>query len=425
MFVDQAEIAIKAGKGGNGAVSFRREKYVPDGGPDGGTGGKGGNVVVKVDMGMRTLMDFRYKSLYKAEAGENGQKKKMSGKKGEDLVILLPPGTLIRDKETGKIIADLKGPEDEVVIARGGNGGKGNAEFKTSTRRAPSFSQQGFYGQERQVILELKMLADVGLVGFPNVGKSTILSKVTKAKPKIADYHFTTLFPNLGVVEVVRGKSFVLADIPGLIEGAHKGVGLGHDFLRHIERTKLILHVVDISGIEGRDPLEDFNSINEELKAYSEKLFGRHQIVAANKMDLLSDEGRFLDFKKQVEELGYECFGVSGATGEGVEVLMKAVTNALEGVEELPLYDTSDWYDPENMAVDIQEVKYWIEDGVYCLEGMAVERLYFSTNFSDLESLRRFQNILLKKGVFEELVKMGIEDGDTVRIYDLEFEYYE
>ncbi len=427
MFVDQAQIAIKAGKGGDGKVAFRREKYVPDGGPSGGNGGKGGDIIARVDTGMRTLMDFRYKTLYNAPDGENGGKKNKYGKKGEDLVIIVPPGTIIRDQETGKIIADLIYPDDERVIAKGGRGGRGNSEFTTSTRQAPTFSEQGFYGQERMIVLELKMIADVGLVGFPNVGKSTLLAQVTKAKPKIANYHFTTLFPNLGVVEMIKGKSFVLADIPGLIEGAHEGVGLGHDFLRHVERTKAILHVVDVSGVEGRDPIDDFIKINQELKEYSEKLFERVQIVAANKVDLIYDDDQVEKFVKFIEEQGYKCFIISAATGKGVDELMKHVTEILDDIEDIPLYDELEYLslDEEEMVIDVNEVIFSKEGDVYVVEGMAIERLYFSTNFEEIESLRRFQSILLKKGVIEKLKEMGIEEGDTVKIYDLQFEYYE
>ncbi len=427
MFVDQAEIFIKAGKGGDGAVAFRREKYVPDGGPDGGNGGKGGDIIAIVDTGMRTLMDFRYQTHYHAPDGEKGRKKNMYGKKGEDMVLRVPPGTVIREKESGKIIVDLTDDTTQKVIARGGRGGRGNTEFKTSVRQAPTFSEQGFYGEERTIILELKMIADVGLVGFPNVGKSTLLSKVTKAQPKIANYHFTTLFPNLGVVEVIKGKSFVLADIPGLIEGAHLGIGLGHDFLRHIERTKAILHVVDVSGIEGRDPIEDFDKINDELHRYSEKLSERPQLVAANKSDLVFDDEKVNEFKVYVESKGYECFVISAATNHGIDPLMKRMTEVLDDIEDLPLYDEDDYFvmSEDELAVDFKEINYEKKKDVYCVTGLAIERLYYSTNFTDVESLRRFQNILMKKGVFDKLREMGIQDGETVKIFDLEFEYYE
>ncbi len=423
MFVDKAEIYLRSGKGGDGSVSFRREKYVPDGGPDGGDGGKGGSVIAIVDEGLRTLMDFRYKRKYLADDGQNGGKKRCSGKDAEDLYIKVPPGTIIRDKETGGIIADLTEKGDQFVIARGGKGGRGNWNFKSSVRQAPSFSEQGKKGTERTVVLELKMLADVGLVGYPNVGKSTILSTITKAKPKIANYHFTTLQPNLGVVEVVRGKSFVLADIPGLIEGAHEGIGLGHEFLRHVERTKVIVHVVDVSGIEGRDPIQDFDQINDELRLYNEKLADRHQVVAANKMDLVFDDSVYETFKNEMETRGFKVFPISAATGKGVDELMQHVTLMLDEVEVEPLYTEEDFFvEPETKAA---EIEYSKDGEVYMVLGNAVERLVYATDFDDDESLRHFQSVLTQKGVFEKLREMGIEDGDTVRVVDVEFEYYD
>jgi len=427
MFVDQAEIFIKAGKGGDGAVAFRKEKYVPAGGPDGGDGGKGANIIAIVDTGMHTLMDFKYKSKYAASDGEKGTKKNKSGKKGNDLILRVPPGTIIKDKETGKIIVDLKNDGDKKIIAKGGKGGRGNTRFKSSTRQAPTFAEQGGYGEERTIMLELKMLADVGLVGFPNVGKSTMLSIVTKAKPKIANYHFTTLFPNLGIVEAIKGKSFVLADIPGLVEDASKGIGLGYDFLRHIERTKIILHVVDVSGIEGRDPKDDFDKINEELKKYSEKLYNRPQIVAANKSDIVFDDEKIEEFRSYVESKGYKCFVTSSITGKNVDNLMKHVTKELDEVEDFELYDEIEYLimDETEMSVDVNEILFGKDGEVYTLEGISIERLYYSTDFDSVDSLRRFQYILVKKGVFEKLKELGIQEGDTVRIFDLEFEYYE
>ncbi len=423
MFVDKAEIYLKSGKGGDGSVSFRREKYVPDGGPDGGDGGKGGSVIAIVDEGLRTLMDFRYKRKYIADDGQNGAKKRCSGRDAEDLFIKVPPGTIIRDKQSGGIIADLTEKGEQFVIARGGKGGRGNWHFKTATRQAPSFSEQGKKGKERTVILELKMLADVGLVGYPNVGKSTILSAITKAKPKIANYHFTTLQPNLGVVEIVRGKSFVLADIPGLIEGAHEGIGLGHEFLRHVERTKVIVHVVDVSGIEGRDPIQDFDQINDELRLYNEKLADRFQVVAANKMDLVFDDEVYDNFKKDMETRGYKVFPISAATGKGVNELMQYVTEMLDLVEVEPLYTEEDFYVE---AEDVKAELHFNMDGeVYVVSGDAVDRLVYATDFENDESLRHFQSILTQKGVFEKLKEMGIEDGDTVRVVDVEFEYYD
>jgi GTP-binding protein len=425
MFVDKAHIYIKGGKGGDGKVSFRKEKYVPAGGPDGGDGGKGGNIIAIVDSGLRTLMDFRYQTKYIAQDGENGKSKKMFGKDAEDLIIRVPQGTVIWDVKSNKILADMKNIDSKAVLARGGDGGKGNTHYKNSVRQAPNFSQPGFYGIDREIVLELKMLADVGLVGFPNVGKSTILSKVTKATPKIADYHFTTLFPNLGVVEEVRGKSFVMADIPGLIEGAHTGIGLGHDFLRHVERTKLILHVVDVAGVEGRDPIEDFKKINEELRLYSEKLAGRKQVVIGNKMDLVFDTQKVDEFVKFVKNEGYDVFLVSGATKLGINEAIKHVTYMLDDVEPIDLYSDADFISEFDEKIELNEVTYALENEVYIIGGVPLERLYYTTDFEDVESIRRFQNILMKKGVFERLKEMGISDGDTVKVFDLEFEYYE
>lgn len=423
MFVDKAEIYLRSGKGGDGAVSFRKEKYVPDGGPDGGDGGKGGSIIAIVDEGLRTLMDFRYKTKYTADDGERGGKKRCSGKDAQDLFIKVPPGTIIRDKETGGIIADLTDKGEQFVIARGGKGGRGNWHFRTSVRQAPSFSEQGKKGSERTVILELKMLADVGLVGYPNVGKSTILSTITKAKPKIANYHFTTLQPNLGVVEVIKGKSFVLADIPGLIEGAHEGIGLGHEFLRHVERTKVIVHVVDVSGLEGRDPIQDFDQINDELRLYNEKLADRFQIIAANKMDLVFDDEQYETFRNEMETRGFKVFPISAATGKGVNELMQYVTEMLDEVEMEPLYSEDDFF----VEVDKgpAQIEYNMDGDVYVVTGEPVERLVYSTNFDDDESLRHFQSVLMQKGVFEKLKEMGIEDGDTVRVEDIEFEFYD
>lgn len=425
MFVDIAKIVIRAGNGGNGRVSFRREKYAPDGGPDGGDGGRGANVVAVVDEGMRTLMDFRYKTKYVAESGEDGGKKKMSGKAAEDLIIKVPQGTIIRDLQTGKVLADLKDIGQRVILAQAGRGGRGNQHFATPTRQAPTFAEKGTSGVERTITLELKMLADVGLLGYPNVGKSTFLAATTQAKPKIANYHFTTLQPNLGVVEAIKGKSFVIADIPGLIEGAKDGIGLGLDFLRHVERTRVLIHIVDISGIEGRDPYEDFCKINAEVFGYNSKLAKRTQVVAANKMDLLYDEAAFTEFKNKLESEGYEVFPMSAATGEGVDALMNRVTTLLDTVEVESLIDESDYYVEMIDVSNEKDIKYFMDGEVYCVEGDYIDRLLYSTNLEDIESLRRFQNALKMSGVFEHLRSMGIEDGDTVRIFDLEFEFYD
>lgn len=425
MFVDIAKITIKAGNGGNGRVSFRREKYTPDGGPDGGDGGRGGSVIAVVDEGMRTLMDFRYKRKYVAENGDDGGKKNMSGKASEDLIIKVPQGTIIRDLQTGKVIADLKDLGQRVILAQGGRGGRGNQHFATPTRQAPTFAEKGTTGVDRSISLELKMLADVGLLGYPNVGKSTFLAATTKAKPKIANYHFTTLQPNLGVVEVVKGKSFVIADIPGLIEGAKEGVGLGLDFLRHVERTRVLIHVVDVSGIEGRDPYEDFCTINAEVFGYNQRLANRTQVVAANKMDLVYDQEIYEDFKKKIEADGYEVFPISAATGEGLDVLLSRVTNLLDTVVVEPLIDESDYFVEQINTSNEKDIVYFMDGDVYCVEGDYVDRLLYSTNLDEIESLRRFQNALKMSGVFDHLRSMGIEDGDTVRIFDLEFEFYD
>ena len=425
MFIDKARIFVKAGNGGNGAVSFRREKYVPAGGPDGGDGGRGANIIMVADTGLRTLMDFKYKKKYSAQHGEDGSKKKRAGKNGEDLILSVPEGTVIRDEKTGLIIADLKKAGDKAVVARGGYGGKGNQHFANAVRQAPAFAKSGTDGQERWITLELKMIADVGLLGFPNVGKSTFLSVVTSAKPKIANYHFTTLTPNLGVVQTRHGESFVIADIPGIIEGAADGVGLGHDFLRHVERTKVLVHIVDISGIEGRDPIDDFEKINEELRLYNEKLASRPQIVVANKSDLLFDETIYENFKKTMEEKGYEVFKMSAVTRDGVDQVIDRVSQLLNEVEEVELVSQEEMYRPELDVDDEGGLKVEIdEDGIYVVTGKELRRIMYSVNFDDMESLQFFQAQMESKGVFDMLRQAGIEDGDTVKIYELEFEFY-
>lgn len=425
MFVDYAKISVKAGDGGNGIVAWRREKYVPAGGPDGGDGGNGASVYVMVDEGLRTLMDFRYQKSYVASHGEHGRKKKQTGKNGEDLYIKVPQGTIVKDERTGKILADLRNKGDVSLIAKGGKGGRGNPHFTNSVRQAPNFAEQGRKGIERTVILELKMIADVGLIGFPNVGKSSLLAKTTAANPKIANYHFTTLQPNLGVVEAIKGKSFVMADIPGLIEGAKEGVGLGHNFLRHIERTRLFLHVVDVSGIEGRDPVEDFDLINNELKGYSEILMERRQVVIANKTDLLFDDEKLAEFKATLEGRGFKVFAVSAATGDGVAEVMKYVTELLDEIPVFDLYEEEEYYTEEDELFESGEAVIEVIDDVYVVSGESIERLLYSTNFEDIESLRRFQTILKQRNIFERMKEMGIEDGDLVKIFDFEFEYYE
>lgn len=424
MFIDKARIFVKSGNGGNGAVSFRREKYVPAGGPDGGDGGNGASVIFEVDLGLRTLMDFKYQRKYVAEHGEDGSKKRKAGRNGEDLILKVPPGTIIRDEATGLVIADLKEEGDRAVVAKGGRGGKGNQHFANAVRQAPAFARSGSDGVEKWVVLELKMIADVGLLGFPNVGKSTFLSVVTKAKPKIANYHFTTLTPNLGVVQTKFGDSFVLADIPGLIEGAAEGVGLGHDFLRHVERTKVLIHIVDISGLEGRDALEDFDKINDELKLYNEKLATRPQVVVANKMDILEDESIFEEFKNELEGRGYKVFKISAATRQGVDDVIAYVSELLKEAEEIELVSEEEMFRPELDEQQDEGLQIDIEDGVYVVTGKSLRRIMYSVNFDDMESLQYFQKAMESQGVFDRLREMGIEDGDTVRIYEIEFEFY-
>ena len=424
MFIDKARIFVKSGNGGNGAVSFRREKYVPAGGPDGGDGGNGASVIFEVDLGLRTLMDFKYQRKYVAEHGEDGSKKRKAGRNGEDLILKVPPGPKIRDEATGLVIEDLKEEGDRAVVAKGGRGGKGNQHFANAVRQAPAFARSGSDGVEKWVVLELKMIADVGLLGFPNVGKSTFLSVVTKAKPKIANYHFTTLTPNLGVVQTKFGESFVLADIPGLIEGAAEGVGLGHDFLRHVERTKVLIHIVDISGLEGRDALDDFDKINGELKLYNEKLATRPQVVVANKMDILEDESIFEEFKNELEGRGYKVFKMSAATRQGVDDVIAYVSELLREAEEIELVSEEEMFRPELDEVQDEGLQIDIEDGVYVVTGKSLRRIMYSVNFDDMESLQYFQKAMESQGVFDRLREMGIEDGDTVRIYEIEFEFY-
>lgn len=422
MFIDTAKIFVKSGKGGDGAISFRREKYIAFGGPDGGDGGKGGNVVLVVDPNMTTLLDFTYKRKYKSEPGGNGAGSKCFGKNGKDLHIKVPMGTIVKDAETDKIMADLSKPEDSYIVAKGGRGGKGNCRFTTPTRQAPDFAEPGMPEEERWIKLELKLLADVGLIGFPNVGKSTLLSVVSKARPKIANYHFTTLKPNLGVVSIEGVNNFVIADIPGIIEGASEGVGLGLDFLRHVERTRVLIHVVDISSVEGRDPYEDFLKINEELKRYSIKLYDRPQIIAANKSDMLFDEEKFEEFKTKVEKLGFnKVFKISAATKQGVDPLMKEAARLLSTipVTELEIAEEDKFVEEEKrFTYSIRK-----EDNTYIVEGSFVDRLLNAVNVNDPDDLRYFHKVLKNKGVMEELIEMGIKDGDIVRLNDFEFDF--
>ncbi|MBY6958607.1 GTPase ObgE [Clostridium botulinum] len=422
MFIDTAKIFVKSGKGGDGSISFRREKYIAFGGPDGGDGGKGGNVVLVVDPNMTTLLDFTYKRKYKAEPGGNGAGSKCFGKNGKDLHIKVPMGTIVKDVETDKIMADLSKPEDSYVVAKGGRGGKGNCRFTTPTRQAPDFAEPGMPEEERWIKLELKLLADVGLIGFPNVGKSTLLSVVSKARPKIANYHFTTLKPNLGVVSIEGVNNFVIADIPGIIEGASEGVGLGLDFLRHVERTRVLIHVIDISSVEGRDPYDDFLKINEELKRYSVKLYDRPQIIAANKSDMLFDEEKFEEFKTKVEKHGYnKVFKISVATKQGVDDLMKEAARLLSTIPVTDLEISEE----DRFIEEEKRFTYSIrkEDNTYIVEGSFVDRLLNAVNVNDPDDLRYFHKVLKNKGVMEELMEMGIEDGDIVRLNDFEFDF--
>lgn len=420
MFVDKAAIHVRAGAGGNGVVSFHREKYVPAGGPDGGDGGRGGDIVLVTDKNMSTLMDFRYKRKYAAANGAPGGGKNCSGKDGESLVIRVPNGTLVRDKETNAIIKDMTG-EERFSVARGGLGGWGNQHFATPTRQAPRFAKSGLPGEEKDVVLELKLLADVGLVGYPNVGKSTLLSVVSKAHPKIADYHFTTLYPNLGVVYVGEGVAFVMADIPGIIEGASEGAGLGTDFLRHIDRCRLLIHVVDASGSEGRDPVADFIAINEELSRYSPELAKRPQIVAANKTDIMSDRGPLDKLRAYTDEKGLELYEISAATGKGVRELTNAAAAMLQHLPPVLVYEPEYVEKTETLSVDDLKIESF--DDVWTVEGPWMERLARNINFSDPESMAFFDKMLREAGVYGRLESLGIKEGDTVSIYNLEFEY--
>jgi len=427
MFVDQVKIYVKGGDGGNGIVAFRREKYVPKGGPAGGDGGKGGDVVFVVDEGLRTLMDFRYQRHFKAPRGENGMSKNMHGKNAEDLVVKVPPGTVVIDDDTKEVIADLTEHGQRVVVARGGRGGRGNARFATAKNPAPEIAEKGEPGEERYLVLELKLLADVGLVGFPSVGKSTLLSVVSSAKPKIADYHFTTIVPNLGVVETEDQRSFVMADLPGLIKGAHQGAGLGLQFLRHIERTKVIVHVIDMAAVEGRDPYEDFLTINEELARYKMRLSERPMIIAANKMDLPNAEANLRDFKKRLKE-DLPVFPISAATKQGIRELLFAVADLLEKTPEFPLLEGEPSANRVVYKHRPEEEGFTITrdpDGAFVIKGKKIEKLFKMTDFSREEAVKRFARQLRSMGVDDALRKRGAKDGDTVRLLDYEFEFVE
>jgi len=423
MFVDQAKIYIKAGDGGDGAVSFHREKYVAAGGPDGGDGGKGGDIVFVVDDNISNLIDFRYKRKYVAEKGQNGGGKNCSGRNAPDLVVKVPKGTVVKEIKSGRILADLS-TDEPAIIAHGGKGGRGNAHFATSTRQIPKFAKPGFRGDEYEVMLELKLIADVGLVGFPNVGKSTLISVVSAAKPKIANYHFTTLTPVLGVVKIEEGKSFVMADIPGLIEGASEGVGLGHEFLRHVERCRLIVHVIDVSGSEGRDPIEDFKAINHELENFSMELAEAPQIVAANKSDMATPE-QVERLRNYVEDQGLLFYEISAATTKGTKELMYGVWERLSVLPPVKQFEAQPLTQEEldDKLISKKDFRVTVEDGVYFVEADWLLDILRTANMDDYSSLQYFQNVLRTSGIIDKLEEMGIEEGDTVSIFDFEFEY--
>lgn len=423
MFVDQAKIYIKAGDGGDGAVSFHREKYVAAGGPDGGDGGKGGDIVFVVDDNISNLIDFRYKRKYVAEKGQNGGAKNCSGRNAPDLVVKVPRGTVVKEIKSGRILADLS-TDEPAIIAHGGKGGRGNAHFATSTRQIPKFAKPGFRGDEYEVMLELKLIADVGLVGFPNVGKSTLISVVSAAKPKIANYHFTTLTPVLGVVKIEEGKSFVMADIPGLIEGASEGVGLGHEFLRHVERCRLIVHVIDVSGSEGRDPIEDFKAINHELENFSMELAEAPQIVAANKSDMATPE-QVERLRNYVEDQGLLFYEISAATTKGTKELMYGVWERLSVLPPVKQFEAQPLTQEEldDKLISKKDFRVTVEDGVYFVEADWLLDILRTADMDDYSSLQYFQNVLRTSGIIDKLEEMGIEEGDTVSIFDFEFEY--
>ena len=427
MFADRAKIYVRSGKGGDGHVSFRREKYVPNGGPDGGDGGTGGSVIFEIDEGMNTLSDYRHVRKYCAEHGENGGKRNCTGKNGKDIILKVPEGTVVKEAESGKVITDMSGDNKRFVLLTGGKGGNGNQHYATSTMQAPKYAQPGQPAKELDLLLELKVIADVGLVGFPNVGKSTFLSRVSNAQPKIANYHFTTLNPNLGVVDLDGAKGFVVADIPGLIEGASEGIGLGHEFLRHVERTKVMIHVVDAAGTEGRDPIEDIHAINKELALYSEDLAKRPQVIAANKMDALyGDRDELMArLEKEFGPMGYKIFPISAVSGEGVRELLYHVRHMLDEINESPTIFEQE-YDPEVLAIgdDPYTVEYDEEADEYVVEGPKIEKMLGYTNLESEKGFVFFQKFLKETGILDELEKLEIKEGDTVRMYGLVFQYY-
>ena len=427
MFADRAKIYVKSGKGGDGHVSFRREKYVPNGGPDGGDGGDGGSVYFVVDEGLNTLTDFRNIRKYAAKNGENGNKRNCSGKNGEDIIIKVPEGTVIKELESGKVITDMSGDNRKFLLLKGGKGGNGNQHYATSTMQAPKYAQPGQPAQELELLLELKVIADVGLVGFPNVGKSTLLSKVTNARPKIANYHFTTLNPNLGVVDLEDARGFVVADIPGLIEGASEGVGLGHEFLRHIERTKLILHIVDAASTEGRDPVEDIYAINKELEAYNADIANRPQIIAANKIDMIyAKEDPVARIRAEFEPKGIPVYAISAISGQGLRDMLYDINNRLEQMDSKPVIFEQEFF-PEyhfDMSQEPFTVVYDEEKDAYVVEGPRIEKMLSYTNLESEKGFKFFQDFLKVNGILKQLEELGIEEGDTVRMYGLSFDYY-
>ena len=426
MFADRARIIIRSGKGGDGHVSFRRELFVPDGGPDGGDGGKGGDVIFEVDKGLNTLIEYRHRRKFSAVDGEPGQKRRCHGANGADIVLKVPEGTVIKEAESGQVIADMSGDNSRQVVLKGGRGGNGNMHYATSTMQAPKYAQPGQKAMELNVTLELKSIADVGLVGFPNVGKSTLLSRVTNADPKIANYHFTTLNPNLGVVDLDGGKGFVIADIPGLIEGASEGVGLGHKFLKHIERTKVIIHMIDAASVEGRDPIADIKAINKELEAYNPDLLKRPQVIAANKIDAIyGDTNEVIDGIKKEFEPDIKVFPISAVSGKGLKELLFYVRSLLDEFGDEPVvyeqeYDPFEFQDNESLPYTVEKV----EDGLYSVEGPRIERMLGYTNIDSEKGFMFFQNFMKNNGILEELEELGIEDGDTVKIYGHQFDYY-
>ncbi len=428
MFADRARIYVRSGKGGDGHVSFRREKYVPNGGPDGGDGGRGGDVIFQVDEGLNTLTDFRHVRKYKAGDGQEGGKKNCRGRDGEDILIKVPEGTVIKEAESGKVIADMSGDKRRVVLLTGGKGGNGNQHYATSTMQAPKYAQPGQPARELELLLELKMIADVGLVGFPNVGKSTLLSRVTNARPKIANYHFTTIVPNLGVVDMDGAKGFVIADIPGLIEGASEGVGLGHEFLRHIERTKVIIHMVDAAGTEGRDPIADIYAINKELEAYNIEIASRPTVIAANKIDAITDDtdSPVEALRAEFEPKGIRVFPISAVSGQGLKELLYHVSSLLEEADDKPVVFEQEYF-PEfenSYANDPYTVEYNEEEQEYVVEGPRIEKMLGYTNLESEKGFTFFQNFLKDSGILEQLEALGIQEGDTVRMYGLKFDYY-